>query len=146
MPTYNGFLTGAIGAQGAMGPQGALGPGANGPHGPFVLRDNRQPNSLSFHNGDDLVLKITHDGNVEWHGKPSKAATVLEQAVGHMIDTKIATAGMRQRTYLRACQSLLMRAKQMTKDEFVAYLEQSIANRTSRLVLDELSRMDEEEG
>lgn len=156
MSTYNGFqhgITGAQGAVGAQGPQGAMGPysypvGANGAAGPFSVSDSRSQNSLAFHNAEGMVLKITHDGQVEWYGKPSQAADVLAQTLGNMIDSKVATAGMRQRTYMRACQSLLSKAQQMSKEEFVSYLETSIANRNSKMVLlalDELAKLDEVE-
>lgn len=155
MPTNNIFHgIGATGAVGAYGPQGATGPtgsyaGSVGASGPFMFTDSTQNNSLSFHNSDRMVLRITNDGRVEWYGKPSEAASVLERTIGHMIDSKVASSGMRQRTYVRACQSLLNRAKQMTKDEFVAYLEESISNRQSKVVLsalEELSKLEESEG
>ena len=147
MSTYNSFPYGITGAQ---GPQGAMSPysypaGANGAAGPSSV-SSRSQNSLAFHNAEGMILKITHDGQVEWYGKPSQAADVLEQTLGHMIDSKVAMAGMRQRTYMRACQSLLSKARQMSKEEFVSYLEASITNRNSKVVLlalDELSRLDE---
>lgn len=154
MSTYNGFpheMTGAHGAVGAQGPQGAMGPigypaGANGAAGPFSVSDARIHNNLAFHNAEGMVLKITHDGQVEWYGKPSQAALVLENTIGNLIDTRTASAGMRERTYLRACQSLLSKARSMSKEEFVSYLETSISNRNSKavlLALEELSKLEE---
>lgn len=127
------------GAQGASGPQGAKGPywaqgamGANGPPGPGTGSSSE---ALSFSNHDGVVLVITADGMVDWKGPPSKAADVLDKTIGNLIDSKAATAGMRQRTYVRACQSLLNKAKSMDKEEFIYYLESSIENRTSKAVL-----------
>lgn len=151
MSIYNGFPYGAVGAVGAAsGPMGAsgptgYGPGANGAAGPFALNGSYN-NEISFNTSNEMVLKITHDGRVEWYGKPSQAAEILERTISNVIDSKAASAGMRERTYVRACQSLLARAREMTKDEFIAHLEESIANRKSKVVLlalEELSKMDE---
>jgi hypothetical protein len=139
-----------------MGPVGATGQswpaGSNGPPGPsnpyvFVNTNNQTNAAISFTDQDRAVLTITKDGDVVWGGKPSKAADVLEQTLGNMIDGKAASASMRQRTYMRACQSLLSKARNMTKEEFIAHLEESIANRNSKVVLlalDELSAMEED--
>lgn len=144
------------GAVGASGPMGAMGPtgwhgaaGANGPPGPYVIRDSDQSNTLHFNDSNGTILKITKDGIVEWYGKPSRAADVLERTIGHMIDGKVASSGMRQRTYIRACQSILSRSRNLSKEEIIAMLEDSISNRESKhmvMALEELARLDESEG
>lgn len=158
MTIHNGFPYGAVratnGPQGAMGPVGATGQswpaGSNGPANPYVYVNTTGQNNaaLTFTTStNDAVLTITKDGDVVWGGKPSKAADVLEQTLCNMIDGKAASASMRQRTYMRACRSLLARVRTMTKEEFIAHLEESIANRNSKFVLlalDELSAMEED--
>jgi hypothetical protein len=137
---------GPIGAQGAFGPAGS-----NGPANPYVYVNTTAQNNaaLTFTTStNDAVLTITKDGDVIWGGKPSKAADVLEQTLGNMIDGKAASASMRQRTYMRACQSLLAKARNMTKEEFIVHLEESISNRNSKtvlLALDELSAMEDDQ-
>lgn len=149
MTIHNGFPYGAIGAS---GPQGAMGPvGSNGPASPHKLvlyHDQYENAAITFTNQNKTVLTITNDGDVIWSGKPSQAADVLEQTFSNMIDSKAASASMRQRTYMRACQSLLAKARSMTKEEFIAHLEESIANRNSKVVLlalNELSAMEEDQ-
>ena len=77
------------------------------------------PNSLNsntitiMQNGRNL-LTITADGDVEWKGKPSEAARYFTRMLENVIDDRVASAGMRQRTYVRACRSILARARSMS--------------------------------
>jgi len=95
-------------------------------HSSLYASDNRE------------VLRITAEGEVIWYGKPSDAADVLANMISNLIDSGFST-GMRQRTYIRACRSILSRARDMTKEELIAFLEESINNRISKSVLDALS-------
>jgi hypothetical protein len=112
-----------------QGPQGAIGPttiyqqpkGSNGPAGP-------EPSILSIEANSKEILRITADGNVLWFGKPSQSANVLNNLLCNLIDEKI-KPGMRQRTYVRACQSILTKARTMEKSELINFLEKSIENR-----------------
>lgn len=120
----------------SQGPQGAVGPttiyqqpkGSNGPAGPVK-------SNLSIEANSKEVLRITADGNVLWFGKPSQAADVLRNILCNLVDEKIKPS-MRQRTYVRACQSILARARTMEKSELIDFLEKSIENRkTSEIML-----------
>lgn len=91
-------------------------------HSSLYASDNRE------------VLRITAEGEVIWYGKPSDAADVLANMISNLIDSGFST-GMRQRTYIRACRS----TRDMTKEELIAFLEESINNRISKSVLDALS-------
>jgi hypothetical protein len=95
-----------------------------------------EPDSIiSIKKDDDEILRITADGDVKWSGKPSKAADVFMTILGNAIDSKAATAGMRQRTYERACRSILSKAKAMNRDELIDFLERSLQNRSQKRVL-----------
>jgi len=143
--------TGLAGSIGNVGPQGAVGPsgtantqggiGANGPPGPTVT-SVRDPALISVTNNNKEVMRITADGNVEWYGKPSKAADGLRLVLGNLIDERVKPS-TRQRMYANACRSILSKARTMDKEELINHLEQSISNRESKVVLMALREMAE---
>lgn len=91
--------------------------------------------TMSLRDGDNEIMRITKEGDIEWYGKPSTAAKVLIDVLGNAIDSKAASAGMRQRTYTRACRSILNKAKSMSRDDLIAFLEESVQNRHNHSVL-----------
>lgn len=153
MSIYNGMPPGAVGPMGAIGASSPA--GANGPPGPIgslqpiYVNSSNNNSALTFMDHGEPVLVITKDGDVEWHGKPSQGAKVLEDVLGNLIDGKAASAAMRQRTYLRACKVLLSKARSMSREELIEHLELSIDNRNSKavlLALEELSEMEDQHG
>jgi len=138
----NNLTHGAIGAAvNISGPQGAMGPyttssGSNGPPGPYIITSATvNPSVLSISSSQSKeVLRITPSGEVLWLGKPSEASDVLKNILANLIDEKIKPS-MRQRTYVRACKSILAKAKTMEKDELIEFLEKSIQNRKSKEIL-----------
>lgn len=91
--------------------------------------------NISFNQGGTEIVRITIDGDVQWRGKPSAAADVFTKVIANSIDSRVASAGMRQRTYVRACEMILRKAREMTKEELVAFLEESVQNRKNHSVL-----------
>lgn len=140
----NNKITGAVGAPYSLsltqGPQGAMGPtgfptssyGSNGPPGPVALSISQSKSTaITIASQSKEVLRITASGEVIWSGKPSEASESLKNLLGNLIDENVKPS-MRQRTYIRACKSILAKAKRMEKDELIAFLEKSIQNRQSK--------------
>jgi len=135
---------GAIGPAGSNGSPGAMGPaGANGPPGP-MMSINPDPALISVTNHNRVIMKITADGNVEWHGKPSEAADGLRTILENLIDERVKPS-TRERMYANACRSILAKAKTMTREELIEHLERSIDNRESKAVLLSLRELGEDD-
>lgn len=81
------------------------------------------------------IMRITTDGRVIWYGKPSQAADVLKTLLENVIDDRVATPAMRERTYERACRSILARARTMDHEELIDFLERSLQNRSNKCIL-----------
>ena len=84
------------------------------------------------------VLVITKEGDVKWSGKPSQAAEHLKNVFVNLIDTKIAEPVYRQRTYARACRSILHQVKSLnSREEIIDYLI-DMADRRDGIILEKL--------
>jgi hypothetical protein len=97
-------------------------------------------NSITFGNpSNPKVLVITHDGDVEWHGKPSEAADALVRTFQFKVeDMKGVTKAARRRYYLRACQNILNKAEKMEHPEFIDFLQKQVYNKERRVIIDTL--------
>jgi hypothetical protein len=102
-------------------------------------------NTITFGNpSNPNVLVITHDGDVEWNGKPSEAAEALKRTFQFVVeDKKGITKAARRRYYLRACQNILNKAEKMEYEEFVAFLNKQVYNREKRVIMDSLKGEDD---
>ena len=99
------------------------------------LPSSANANTMTIIQNGKNVLNITADGEVVWMGKPSQAADHFVRMLENVIDSRVATASMRQRTYLRACRSILARARSMSTEELIAFLEGSVQNRENHVML-----------
>lgn len=131
-------MSNQVGAVGTGSVLNITSPGSNGPAGP--LGPSVCFNSPSFTTmtitaaNQKEVLKITPDGDVIWSGKPSEAAQIFENMLSNIVDSRIKPS-MRQRSYIRACESILSRARTMEKQELIEYLEKSIENRKNHEIM-----------
>ena len=84
------------------------------------------------------ILRITREGDVKWDGKPSQAAEHLKNLFVNMIDAKIAEPVYRQRTYARACRSILHQIRSLnSREEIIDYLVDMV-DRRDGIVLEKL--------
>jgi hypothetical protein len=96
-------------------------------------------NTITFSQNNKPVLTITHDGDVEWTGKPSEAADAIMQVLQIRVEAeKGITKAARRRYYLRACQNILNKAETMEYEEFLAFLNKQVYNREKRVIMDSL--------
>jgi len=97
-------------------------------------------NSIQFNNKNSQpVLIITHDGDVEWHGKPSEAAEALTRTFQFKVeDMKGVTKAARRRYYWRAIDNLAKKSEKMSAEEFVDFVRKQAYNRECRVLIDTL--------
>lgn len=88
-------------------------------------------------------VTIHHDGRVEYVGKPSEAAEAFYKALGSNINMKAAGKRALEKTYRRAIERCLNKAKSMTHEELIASLEKELDARNSKAVM---MRLTEEDG
>lgn len=131
-------MSNQVGAIGASSVVNITSPGANGPagpQGPMLSTGNLSPPTISIRAANQKeVLRITPDGDIIWNGKPSEASAIFENMLTNIVDSRIKPS-MRQRSYIRACKSILSRARSMEKQELIEYLEKSIENRKSHEIV-----------
>ena len=96
--------------------------------------------SITFKSqNDNTVLVITKDGDVEWHGKPSEAATVLTQSFQFAVENQQGiTKSARRRYYYSACKNILNKAEKMEQDQFLDFLRKQVYNKERRVIMDGL--------
>lgn len=97
--------------------------------------------SFVFKNQNGPVMEITNEGDVLWHGKPSQGADVLNKVFQLTVDNKaehLLEQGLRRRMYTAACENILDKAKMLSRDELIAFLEEKVQNRKSRDILSAL--------
>jgi hypothetical protein len=106
----------------------------------YQLTNNISNNMITFNNQESKpVLVITHNGDVEWHGKPSEAADALVQTFQFTVENKKGiTKAARRRYYLRACQNILNKAEKMEQDQFLDFLRKQVYNKQRRVIMDGL--------
>jgi len=97
-------------------------------------------NSIQFNNKNSQpVLIITHDGDVEWHGKPSEAAEALTRTFQFKVeDMKGVTKAARRRYYWKAVDNLAKKSEKMSAEEFVDFVRKQAYNRECRVLIDTL--------
>ena len=97
-------------------------------------------NSITFGNpSNPKVLVITHDGDVEWHGKPSEAAEALTRTFQFTVeDMKGVNKAARRRYYWRAIDNLAKKSKQMSAEEFVDFVQKQAYSRECKVLIDTL--------
>lgn len=97
-------------------------------------------NSITFNSQvNKPVLVITHDGDVEWNGKPSEAADCLVRTFQFAVeDAKGITKAARRRYYLLACKNILNKAEKMEHIKFVDFLRKQVYNKERRVIIDSL--------
>ena len=98
------------------------------------------PNSkITFNHENKPVLVITHEGDVEWHGKPSQAANIMVQSFQFAVeDKKGVTKAARRRYYLKACQNILNKAEKMEYEDFIDFLQKQVYNKERTVIMDSL--------
>lgn len=99
-----------------------------------------QTSAFTFQTADNKpVLIIRKDGEVEWHGKPSEAATVMAACFQFKVEDKQGvTKATRRRYYLTACKNILNKAEKMQHEEFIDFLKSQVYNRERRVIMDSL--------
>ena len=98
--------------------------------------------ALSISAGSGTVLTISADGTVTWNGPPSRGAKTLINAIKGHLDLEIIGAQAMERSYRRAIEKCLTKAKEMDKSAFIAMLEDELEIRTSKSVLMSLTEGD----
>jgi hypothetical protein len=108
--------------------------------GLHINKTNPNHNSIQFNTQNSKpVLVITQDGDVEWHGKPSEAASVLVNSFQMAVEnSKGVTKAARRRYYMLACKNILSKAEEMEYEEFLAFLNKEVYNRENRVIMDSL--------
>lgn len=91
----------------------------------------------------ETLLTIHKDGTVEWTGPLSKNADAFVNAVGYSIDKNAAGEQAMAKSYRKAIERCLRQIKTMSKEDFIAALEQEVETRMSKAVWQELSKNDE---
>jgi len=101
-------------------------------------------NSIQFNNKNSQpVLIITHDGDVEWHGKPSEAAEALTRTFQFKVeDMKGVTKAARRRYYWKAVDNLAKKSEKMSAEEFVDFVRKQAYTRECRVLIDTLKGED----
>lgn len=99
-----------------------------------------QTSAFTFQSADNKpVLIITKNGEVEWHGKPSKAAQIMANCFQFKIeDVQGITKAARRRYYLTACKNILNKAETMQHEEFIDFLKTQVYNKEQRVIVDSL--------
>ena len=95
-------------------------------------------NAFTFNAANNKpVLVITSDGEVEWHGKPSKAAEILVTSFQFAVeDKKGITKAARRRYYYKACKNI---AEGMEYHQFLDFLRKQVYNKERRVIVDGLT-------
>ena len=85
------------------------------------------------------ALTIDHNGEAEWHGKPSAAADAFIRCLTVKLEdhTNISKT-VRRRYYYQACKNLLKKAESMTHEEFIDFLREHVYTREGKVILDAL--------
>jgi accessory colonization factor AcfC len=96
--------------------------------------------AFTFNNSNSKpILIITKDGDVEWHGKPSEAASIMVSSFQFAVEEqKGVTKAARRRYYYRACKNILNKAEKMEHKEFVDFLQKQVYNKERTIILDGL--------
>jgi hypothetical protein len=88
--------------------------------------------------GGRPLLEITFDGEIAWHGPPSRGSRALIRSFSSILDLDTIGNAAAERIYRRAMEKCLKMAKIMDSDEFIDRLDQELQTRISKAVLMEL--------
>lgn len=96
--------------------------------------------AFTFNNSNSKpILIITKDGDVEWHGKPSEAASIMVSSFQFAVEEqKGVTKAARRRYYYKACKNILNKAEKMEHKDFVDFLQKQVYNKERTIILDGL--------
>ena len=97
--------------------------------------------AVSISGETGTLLSIHHDGQVEWTGPLSKNVEAFVTALCFNIDKATAGENALARIYRKAIERCLRQIKKMSKEEFIAMLENEVDARMSKAVL--ISLMEE---
>ena len=100
---------------------------------------SQPPTALTITNDkNETVLSISRQGEIEFNGPPSKAADKFLKSFGSHLDNVVVGKLAQARTYRRAIEKCLNNARNMTKEEYIALLEEELQARNSKAVLEAL--------
>lgn len=99
--------------------------------------------ALSIVSGNQNVLTISADGDINYFGPPSNAARKFISAFkGHLDLTVVGNRAM-SRSYKRALERCLRDIRNLTKEEFIELLENELLARESKEVWQTLTEKED---